>query len=276
MSDSANNSFDAGAYWQDRVVAGADLGVVGHRSVGPAYNRQIYERRLEVLDEMLSRHISKPIENLRVLDIGCGNGFYTDFWAARGVSDYVGIDISQATIEDLAQRFPDYRFLHQDVTDANTETLAGFGPFDLITVFDVFYHIIDDDRFASAVDFVASAAAPAGTVLVMDNLFERRYQLTRHMLYRDRREYFDVFGAQHLELADSELLFHYLIPPVSGNVVLDVASAGAFKIGGFVLRLSEALAARVAAALRRHDAKLRDQGKLVSNSEFLVFQKAAQ
>jgi SAM-dependent methyltransferase len=276
MSDSANNSFDAGAYWQDRVVAGADLGVVGHRSVGPAYNRQIYERRLEVLDEMLSRHVDKPIEDLRVLDIGCGNGFYTDFWAARGVRDYVGIDISRATIEHLAPRFPDYRFLHRDITAAGSESLAELGSFDLITVFDVFYHIVDDECFTSAVHVVASALAPSGIALVMDNLFERRYQLTRHMLYRDRGRYLDVFDAQQLQLVDSELLFHYLIPPVTGNFVIDYASAGAFKIGGFALRLSESLASRVAAALRRRDANLRDQGKRVSNSEFLVFRKAAR
>lgn len=276
MTDSPNNSFDAGAYWQDRVVAGADLGVVGHRSVGPAYNQQIYERRVEVLEAMLDRHVSKPVEDLRVLDIGCGNGFYTEFWAARGVRHYVGADISRATIEHLAPRFPDYEFVHRDITDGDDAAISDMGSFDLVTVFDVLYHIIDDERFARAVDFVAGAVAPAGVVLVMDNLFERRYQLTRHMVYRARGEYLGTFNANDLELADSELLFHYLIPPVTGRVVVDYVSAGAFKIAGFVMRLSAALASRMAVALRRRDAKLRDQGKRVANSEFLVFCKAAQ
>ena len=275
MTERTDKSFDAGAYWQDRVGAGADLGVVGHRSVGPAYNRQIYERRLEVLDAMLARHVSKPAAELRVLDIGCGNGFYTDFWAARGVREYVGVDISLATVGHLAERFPDYRFVHQDITDADAAVLTDSGPFDVVTVFDVFYHIIDDHRFAHAVALAASAAAPSGVVLVMDNLFEHRYQLTRHMVYRPRAAYFETLAAQGLQLADSELLFHYLIPPVSGNRLVDVGAAAAFKITGFVLRLSESLASRMAAALRRRDAHLRDAGKQVANSEFLVFRKAA-
>lgn len=275
MTERTDNSFDAGAYWQDRVVAGADLGVVGHRSVGAAYNRHIYERRLEVLVEMLSRHVSKPAQELRVLDIGCGNGFYTDFWAARGVQDYVGVDISRATVDHLAARFPDYTFVHRDVTEAGDAVPAAGAPFDIITVFDVFYHIIDDARFANAVRYVGSAAAPSGVVLIMDNLFERRYQLTRHMVYRPRAAYLETMNAQGLEMADGELLFHHLIPPVSGNLVVDVAAAAAFKAAGFVLRLSDSLASRMAAALRRRDARMRDQGKRVANSEFLVFRKAA-
>lgn len=276
MRETTDKSFDAGAYWQGRVAAGADLGVVGHRSMGPVYNRHIYERRLEVLQEMLSRHLHKPVADLRVLDIGCGNGFYTDYWAVRGVREYVGVDISLATIGHLAQRFPDYRFVHQDITESSAPALADLGRFDLVTVFDVFYHIVDDERFANAVAAVASLAAPSARVLVMDNLFERRYQLTRHMVYRPRSEYFDIFSTHELQLADSELLFHYLIPPVSGNRAADYLSAGLFKIAGSVLQMSASLASRAGAAMRRHDAKLRAGGRRVSNSEFLVFRKTAQ
>ena len=67
--------FDAGAYWRNRVVSGSDLGIVGHRSMGLAYNSQIYERRLEVLNDMLERHVTRPVNDLRILDIGCGSGF---------------------------------------------------------------------------------------------------------------------------------------------------------------------------------------------------------
>lgn len=271
MSESTDNAFDAGAYWQDRVVSGADLSVVGHRSMGPEYNRHIYERRLEVLDEMLARHSGKPVADLRVLDIGCGSGFYTGYWAARGVRDYVGVDISAATIDSLAQRFPDYRFLHRDVTESRDSQQQLGGQFDVITVFDVFYHIVDDVRFANAVELVASAAAPSACILVMDQLFAERYQLSRHVVYRDRAQYLDTFGDCQLQLADGELLFHYLVPPLSGSRLIDVLAAGVFKIAGLVLRLSAPLASRAAAALRRLDNRMRERGRHVANSEMLVF-----
>ena len=95
MARDPSSEFNASAYWKDRVVSGSDLGVVGHRSMGLAYNAQIYERRLEVLNELLERHVTRSVEELRVLDIDCGSGFYTSYWAERGVRDYVGIDIQE-------------------------------------------------------------------------------------------------------------------------------------------------------------------------------------
>lgn len=271
MSDRTDTTFDAGAYWQERVVSGADLSVVGHRSMGPEYNRHIYERRLEVLEEMLRRHAGKPADQLRVLDIGCGSGFYTGYWAAKGVREYVGVDISAATIDYLARRFPEYRFLRRDIAEPGGQELPDAGSFDVITVFDVFYHIVDDARFANAVAFVAAAASPTACVLVMDQLFVQRYQLSRHVVYRDRTRYLDSFADHDLELADGELLFHYLVPPLSGSRVIDVMAAAVFKAIGYGLRLSAALASRLAGALRRHDARLRARGRRVANSEMLVF-----
>jgi len=273
MTNSSPNTFDAGAYWRERVVSGADLSVVGHRSMGPVYNAYIYERRMEVLEEMLLRHTGKDIADLRVLDIGCGSGFYTGYWEARGVRDYVGIDISLATVQNLAEQYPDYEFVHRDITEPYAETLPVDEPFDVVTIFDVFYHIVDDERFAHAVNLVARATAPAGCVLVMDQLCPDRYQLSRHVVYRNRFAYLATFGREGLELADDELLFHYLVPPLSGHRVVDLPVAAIFKAAGIILRLSEALARRTAIALRRFDARQRNRGRRVSNSEMLIFKR---
>ncbi len=99
---SESNDFNAGAYWQERVGAGADLGVVGHRAMGPAYNGEIYARRIDALESMLARHVRKPLEQVRVLDVGCGSGFYTRFWQAKRVREYIGVDISGRIIEHTA------------------------------------------------------------------------------------------------------------------------------------------------------------------------------
>jgi len=64
MTANDKSGLDASAYWQQRVVSGSDLAVVGHRSMGADYN----------------------------------GGFYTQFWQSRGVSDYVGLDIPAQTI----------------------------------------------------------------------------------------------------------------------------------------------------------------------------------
>jgi len=274
MNTDPEKTFDAGEYWRERVVSGADLSVVGHRSMGSVYNAHIYERRIEVLEDMLSRHTGKAIKDLRILDIGCGSGFYTGYWAARGVREYVGVDISQATVRHLAQQFPNFEFVHCDITESNASALPAGEPFDIVTIFDVFYHIVDDEKFARAVKLVAQATGPATCVLVMDQLCADRYQLSRHVVYRNRFEYLSIFGEQGLALADDELLFHFLVPPLSGSRWIDIPAAAVFKVTGLVLRLSKSLASWTAAALRRLDTRQRELGRRVSNSEMIVFKRS--
>ena len=265
--------FDAGAYWRNRVVSGSDLSIVGHRSMGLAYNAQIYERRLEVLNDMLEQHVTKPVSELRILDIGCGSGFYTGYWAERGVRDYVGVDISASTISHLFEQYPDFNFIHADITEGEPKGLAWQRPFDLVTIFDVFYHIVDDDRFVNAVRHIGALTAGSGVVLVMDQLHSERYQISKHVVYRDRKEYANLFDRSGLELVDDELLFHYLVPPLSGYRLIDFVAAGFFKLAGLILRLSDRLANWIAVRLRRFDNRLRSSGRRVSNSEILVFEK---
>lgn len=265
--------FDAGAYWRNRVVSGSDLSIVGHRSMGLAYNAQIYERRLEVLNDMLERHVTKPVTELRILDIGCGSGFYTGYWAERGVRDYVGVDISASTISHLFKQYPDFNFVNADISESEPEGLAEQRPFDLVTIFDVFYHIVDDERFAKAIRHIGTLTASSGVVLVMDQLHSQRYQISKHVVYRDRKEYANLFDRSGLELVDDELLFHYLVPPLSGYRLIDFVAAGFFKLAGLILRLSDRLANWIAVRLRRFDSRLRSSGRRVSNSEILVFEK---
>lgn len=273
MVKEQNAEFDAGAYWQTRVVSGSDLGIVGHRSMGLAYNAQIYERRLEVLNGMLERHVVKPVEELKVLDVGCGSGFYTGYWAERGVREYVGVDISEATISHLSEQYPEFNFVNADITEGELDGLTDQRPFDVITIFDVFYHIVDDERFTRAVGNIGSILDDSGIVLIMDQLFPTRYQLSQHVVFRERGEYLELFDRAHLGLVDKELLFHFLVPPLSGYRAIDYLAAGAFKLAGLALRMSDRFAEWLAIRIRRLDRKLRLSGRQVYNNELLVFQK---
>jgi len=273
MTSEKHEDFDAGAYWKDRVVSGSDLGVVGHRSVGHHYNVEIYARRLEVLGEMLERHVSKPVDQCRVLDIGCGSGFYTEYWQARGVRDYLGLDISSETIGHLSQRFPDYDFVQVDITADSLEQDDIHGQFDLIMIFDVLFHIVDDSRFDNVIRHIGSLLADDGRLLITDHLCPTKYQLSRHVVYRARDGYLAQFEEQDLVLADAELLFHYLMPPITGNRFVDYLAAATFKVTGMIVSLSNRLATWTAKRVRHLDARLRAKGRKVSNNEMFVFRK---
>jgi len=269
-----SSSFDAGAYWQERVGADADLAVVGHRAMGPAYNSEIYARRIEAMETMLERHVNKPLEQLRVLDIGCGSGFYTGFWQARGVREYVGLDISSRTIAQLANAYPKYRFVRADITEALPDTLSDRGMFDIITVLDVLYHIIDNRGVESAIANIGGLLSEDGTLFIMDQLCRRNYQVSKHVIYRDRDAYFAQFRKNHLVLADSELLFHFLVPPITGIRIIDWFFGGVFNVFGHGLQLNDRFATWAAAKLRRLDARMRQRSVSIPNNELLVFARS--
>jgi hypothetical protein len=137
----------------------------------------------------------------------------------------------------------------------------------------VFYHIVDDHRFANAVRCVGALTEGSGVVLAMDQLHSGRYQISKHVVYRDTEVYVDLFDRAGLKLVDNELLFHYLVPPVSGYRVIDFTVAGFFKLAGLILQVSDGLADWTATRLRGFDSKLRLTGRQVSNSEMFVFRK---
>ena len=269
------SDFDAGIYWQERVGADADLSVVGHRAMGPAYNGEIYARRIEALESMLRRHVDKPLQQLRILDIGCGSGFYTGFWQARGVREYVGLDISSRAIERLADAYPEYRFMHADFTEALPDSLTDGGSFDIVTVFDVLYHIVEDQRVASAIANLGDLLAEDGRLFIMDFLCRSDCRVSRHVIYRARDAYLAQFRNNQLELVDSELLFHFLVPPIAGIRIIDLVFGVIFKTTGLVLGMSDRLATWAASRLRRLDTRMRKRNVSLSNGELLVFGTSA-
>jgi hypothetical protein len=114
-----------------------------------------------------------------------------------------------------------------------------------------------------------------GKLFIMDWLYRRNYQVSRHVINRARDEYYAEFGKNDLALADSELLFHFLVPPIAGIRMIDMLFGGVFKIFGRFLRLNHRLATWAAVKLRRLDARMRERSVSMPNSELLVFSKSS-
>ena len=78
----------------------------------------------------------------RVLEIGCGIGTDAEQFARHG-AEYVGIDLSQASLAICQQRFQTLElpgdFIHCDVTDQ--QALKGLGQFDLVYSYGVLHHV---------------------------------------------------------------------------------------------------------------------------------------
>ena len=154
-------SYTPKEFWDRRLAEQFDLRGTGETGLSLAFNRACYELRRQVLDRALREAGADP-RGRSVLDVGCGTGFFTAYYLARGAR-VTGVDIAPTSVERLRARFPAARFLLADVSEVEVE-----GTFDLVNAFDVLYHIVDEARWEAAVRRLGAAVAPGGWLLFTD------------------------------------------------------------------------------------------------------------
>ena len=177
-------TYEPRRFWEERLSEQFDLRGTGEPGLTIAYNRACYALRRKVLERAL-REAGVELTGARVLDVGCGTGFWTSYYLEHG-ADVTGVDIAPTSIERLRQRFPQARFELLDVGEAPPQ-----GRFDVVNVFDVLYHITDEARFEAALRHLAAAVAPGGVLLVTD-LFAEPAFLAEHNRMRGLPRYQEV------------------------------------------------------------------------------------
>ena len=125
-----------------------------------AENRRDYAEAGELVLGQ-ARAAGVELARARVLDVGCGVGFYAGLLAEAGVVDYRGVDVSPVQLPTLRARHPSFQFEALDVTRRRPE-----GEYDLVLMIDVTQHLVDDDDFAGAMRHVAGCVAPGGVLLI--------------------------------------------------------------------------------------------------------------
>jgi len=147
-------SYQPREFWNDRLSRDFDERGTGETGMSLEYNQACYALRRDVLTRALAEDHIDPAAR-RVLDVGCGTGFFTAYYLERG-AQVTGLDIAPASIERLRQRHPEARFVLSDVSEAPLDE-----PYDLVNAMDVLYHITDEARWESAVTNLAHGMARA-------------------------------------------------------------------------------------------------------------------
>ena len=157
------SDYDAERYWTDRFKkAGFSLRGPGHEGLSEEANRNMYMEAAEHFTQFCEEQ-GITCDNKRVLEIGCGNGFYTNLIAQLSPTvDFTGIDITDVLFPVLKNRHPSFKFIKADVT----EPWQDLGPFDVIVMIDVLQHIVTDDRFRTTMANIKRWLTPGGTFIV--------------------------------------------------------------------------------------------------------------
>ena len=137
-----------------------------YTDVNPVYLHRVHSIERATLTALRKSGLSDRIQELRVLDYGCGNGRWLGRWLAWGVPgpNLCGTDIRPNAVQRAQHNFPSAQI------ETISEGAAPFpdGGFDVVNATLVFSSILDDDvRHAVASDMVR-LLRPGGVLLVCD------------------------------------------------------------------------------------------------------------
>jgi SAM-dependent methyltransferase len=167
MSEHASETeFDPQGYWENRLSERYTLGATGWSSLGESFNRWSYAVRRVVFSRIV-KNVLADRGSLRVLDVGSGTGFYLEAWRRLGVAGVAGSDLTAVAVAKLSARYPGVPVHQLDIGEEGVQPPGA--PFDAISVMDVLYHIVDDDRYERALRNCARLLKSGGTLILSEN-----------------------------------------------------------------------------------------------------------
>jgi SAM-dependent methyltransferase len=117
-----------------------------------------------VVEPALARLLGSDLAGARVLDLGCGDGWFTQIALDAGASLVVGVDPSKLMLERARISIPDPRaqFVHAFAEDAAFEP-AGF---DIVASILALHYVANDD-FARVTRSISGWLVPEGVFVLM-------------------------------------------------------------------------------------------------------------
>ena len=231
-------------YWECRLRENFDLHGTGFITFGKNYNNWMYKiRRRVILSRMKSKHIN--LHGSNVLDVGSGTGFYVDMWKCLGVKSVVGIDITDIAVENLKQKYPDENFFRIDIGDEDMRDLKKT-KYNIISAFDVLFHIVDDNRYNQAIKNISSLMKPNGIFIFSDNFLHTNVLRYIYQVSRPLQEIEKVISQNSLEILERSPMFAIMSAPVDTSNTLFKLS---WKVISYIVQCSNIVGFLIGALL---------------------------
>jgi len=215
---------------KDRVAASVE----GLRYSSPVEDAVLYPAYQQLIGDL-----KLITDDTRILDVGSGSGrwvqFFMDHYRPKKL---MGVDFAAAAVRLLNRWYPStpHTELKFDVCDITRPELDLCERFDLINVANVLFHIPENDRYARAVQNLASHLAPGGRIVTTEYL-PRNSMRTEWMLVRSRYEFEQIISQAGLKIVQTRAFCFFSNDPMG----LDGTDAGARGHFGRVRALTQQL-----------------------------------
>jgi len=169
-------------------------------------NRAIFDERRREMRKMLEMHGYLPLDDRRILEVGCGTGGVLAGLLEQGArpANLYGVDVLPERIEEASRLYPEFHFRL-----GNAEKLDfPDAYFQLVLFFTVFSSILDDGMAENVAREAIRVLQPGGAIL----WYDFRYDNPRNPHVRGvrRRRIVKLFQGLDLHLRTLTLL-----PPLS-------------------------------------------------------------
>jgi 2-polyprenyl-3-methyl-5-hydroxy-6-metoxy-1,4-benzoquinol methylase len=212
-----DEDFDPHRYWEQRLTNAYTLGSVGWIGLGESFNRWMYAVRRRVFHRVAAENVDN-ISNMRVLDVGSGTGFYLNLWRELGVRDLSGADLTSVAVTRLRTAFADTPIYRLDI-GGDLEQLPR-ELYDVVSIMDVLYHVVDDQRYAQAIYNLSRLVKPGGKLILSENCVAQT-QTGTHQVSRSRSQVESILrDAQLVPVVQRPIFFLLNTPNDSESRIL--------------------------------------------------------
>jgi SAM-dependent methyltransferase len=214
------NKFSPKNYWENRLEVNFNLKGVGDIGLSESYNEFLYRVRASAFRQTIK---DVPLDNAstNVLDVGSGTGFYVNQWIKVGIENLIGSDLTDTAVSKLKSKYPYLEFYQLDIGIPLTDKLK-VKKFDVITAFDMLFHIVDDDCYEQAFRNFAKIIKPGGYLIFSDNLMQPDQGIhLEHQVSRSEEDVFELMRENGFSLNKTIPMFVLMNDPVrSGNRIM--------------------------------------------------------
>lgn len=185
-------------YWEKRLENQPNLRGVGCASFNETYNKYLYLLKIQALNKNLNS-LFLTIKEKSILDVGCGTGFFVDYYTKEGAKKVAGLDIAELSVSMLKERYPTFSFYVEDIGNPNFRFWESF---DIVNVFDVLYPITDNGKFETAIKNISNLMHVGGYVLITDVFGKNDIISARHVHFRSLQKYKAELKKNDIEILD--------------------------------------------------------------------------